>query len=91
MVVDLTKERIELNRERVSEELFNSVPAGIGSTGSLKLSVREIDRVLVEGASFALERGYGVEEDLEYVEEEGTVAGADPSVVSPRAKQRQLK
>ena len=91
MVVDIVKERIELNRERVSEELFNSVPAGIGSTGSLRLSVSEIDRVLVEGASFALNRGYGVAEDLEYIEEGGTVIGADPSAVSPRAKERQLK
>jgi tRNA-splicing ligase RtcB len=91
MVVDVATERIELNRERVAEELFNSVPAGIGSTGSFRLSVSEIDRVLVEGASFALDRGYGVEEDLEYVEEGGTVAGADPSAVSQRAKERQLK
>ena len=91
MVVDVTKERIELNRERIAEELFNTVPAGIGSTGTFRLSLREIDRVLVEGASFALERGYGVEEDLEYIEEGGTVTGADPSAVSPRAKERQLK
>ena len=91
MLVDLAKERIELNLERVAEELFQSIPAGIGSTGTLRLSVREIDRVLTEGAAFSLERGYGVEEDLEYIEETGTVNGADPSAVSPRAKERQLK
>jgi tRNA-splicing ligase RtcB len=91
MVVDVTRDRIELNRERVAEELFNSVPAGIGSTGTLKLSVGEIDRLLVEGAAFALARGYGVPEDLEYVEEGGTVTGADPSAVSRRAKERQLR
>ena len=91
MVIDITKERIELNRERVAEELFNSVPAGVGSKGEFRLSVPEIDRILTEGAAFALERGYGVEEDLEYVEERGTVAGADPSAVSPRAKERQLR
>lgn len=91
MVIDIKKERIELNRERVAEELFLSVPAGIGSTGSFRLSVSEIDRLLTEGAAFSLGRGYGVEEDLEYIEEGGTVAGADPSAVSPRAKERQLK
>jgi tRNA-splicing ligase RtcB len=91
MIVDVAKERIELNRERVAEELFNSVPAGMGSTGTLKLSVSEIDRLLTEGATFVLDRGYGVEEDLEYIEEGGTVAGADPSAVSSRAKERQLK
>jgi tRNA-splicing ligase RtcB len=91
MVVDLARDRIELNAERVAEELFGSVPAGVGSTGSLKLSVGEIDRVLIEGAAFALERGYGVEQDLEYIEEGGVVEGADPDVVSTRAKERQLK
>jgi len=91
MLVDVAKERIELNRERVAEELFNSVPAGLGSKGAFKLSVPEIDKVLTEGAAFALERGYGVEEDLEYIEEHGTVGGADPSAVSRRAKDRQLK
>lgn len=91
MTLDVTRERIELNRERVAEELFHSVPAGMGSTGALKLSVAEIDRLLVEGAAFALDRGYGVEEDLEYVEEGGSVTGADPSAVSPRAKARQLR
>jgi tRNA-splicing ligase RtcB len=91
MVIDLAKERIELNRERVAEELFNSVPAGMGSTGAFRLSVSEIDRLLTEGASFSLERGYGVDEDLEYVEEGGAVIGADPAAVSPRAKERQLK
>ncbi len=91
MLVDVTKDRIELNRERVAEELFQSVPAGLGSTGTLRLSVREIDAVLTEGAAFSLARGYGVEEDLEYVEEGGMVDGADPSAVSPRAKERQLR
>jgi tRNA-splicing ligase RtcB len=57
----------------------------------LKLSAREIDRLLVEGAAFALDHGYGVEEDLEYVEEGGAVTGADPSAVSRRAKDRQLR
>jgi tRNA-splicing ligase RtcB len=91
MVIDVPKERVELNRERIADELFQSVPAGMGSTGALRLSVREIDMVLREGAAFALERGYGVEEDLEYIEEGGAVDGADPEAVSPRAKERQLR
>lgn len=91
MLIDVTRERIELNRDRVAEELFTSVPAGLGSKGAFRLSVPEIDKVLTEGAAFALERGYGVEEDLEYIEEHGAVKGADPSAVSPRAKDRQLK
>jgi tRNA-splicing ligase RtcB len=68
-----------------------NVPAGLGSTGLLKLSLKEIDKVLEQGAEFALRRGYGMPEDLEYIEENGRVDGADPAAVSVHAKQRQLK
>ncbi len=91
MVVNLPKSEIEKRKKELAEELFRSVPAGLGSTGSLSLSVKDIDRVLTEGARFSLERGYGVEEDLEYIEENGRVEGADPSRVSQHAKKRQLK
>lgn len=91
MVIDLPLEEIVKRKESLADELFMAVPAGVGSTGSLKLSLSEIDRVLTDGARFPLERGFGVEGDLEYVEENGAVAGADPSCVSATAKQRQFK
>lgn len=91
IVVDVPLEEVEKQKEELAKALFMSVPAGLGSTGKLKLSIKEIDRLLVEGARFSLERGYGVPEDLEYVEERGTVDGADPAAVSVHAKNRQLK
>lgn len=91
MSIDLPRAEIERRREQVADELFQSVPAGIGSTGLIRLGSGEIDRVLVTGARFALERGYGVAEDLEYVEDGGVVEGADPACVSDRAKERQFK
>jgi len=91
MTVDLAAEEIEDKKEEIANALFRSVPAGLGSTGLLKLSLGEIDRVLERGAQFALERGYGIPEDLEYIEERGRVEGADPAAVSVHAKQRQLK
>ncbi len=91
MVVDIPREEIEKKNEELADALFKTVPAGIGSTGSLKLSMKEIDMVLMKGARFSLERGYGVAEDLEFVEEGGMIKGADPSCVSNYAKQRQFK
>lgn len=91
MTVDLCVEDIEGKKEEIANALFRSVPAGLGSTGLLKLSIDEIDTVLEQGARFSLERGYGVPEDLEYVEERGRVEGADPDAVTVRAKQRQFK
>jgi tRNA-splicing ligase RtcB len=89
--VDIAPDDIDKERERVADALFRNIPAGIGSTGKLKLSSKEIDSVLVEGARFALGRGYGVESDLEYIEENGVVEGADPGCVSVRAKERQFR
>ncbi len=91
VIVDVPLEEVEKNKEELAKALFMSVPAGLGSTGKLKLTTKEIDRLLVEGARFSLARGYGVPEDLEYVEERGTVDGADPAAVSAHAKNRQLK
>lgn len=81
----------EGKKEKLANQLFRDVPAGLGSTGDIELSVKEIDQTLVEGAEFAINRGYGFEEDLEYIEEEGRIKGADPENVSEKAKKRQLK
>jgi tRNA-splicing ligase RtcB len=91
MIVDIERRELEKKKEEIANALYRNVPAGIGSTGSLKLSMKEIDRVLEEGARYVLERGYGIEEDLEFVEERGRVKGADPSCVSVHAKERQFK
>ena len=68
--------------------LFQTVPSGVGRGGPIKLSYSQIDKVLQEGARWAVKQGYGVEEDLEHLEEGGCLAGADPGAVSKRAKDR---
>jgi tRNA-splicing ligase RtcB len=91
MIVDVRREEIERRKVELADALFRRIPAGIGSTGSLTLATREIDELLVRGARYALDRGYGLPGDLEYVEEGGCVDGADPSCVSALAKDRQMK
>ncbi|OQX84708.1 MAG: RNA-splicing ligase RtcB [Candidatus Latescibacteria bacterium 4484_7] len=91
MAVELEREDVEKRKEELAEALFGRIPAGLGSTGKLKLSINEMDEVLVKGARFALERGYGSAGDLEFIEEGGVVEGADPGNVSFHAKERQLK
>ena len=87
----LSKEDVERRKTKLVDEIFRSIPAGMGSTGEIRLDERGIDRVLTRGARFAVERGYGTERDLEYTEERGCVAGADPKAVSSKAKRRQFK
>ena len=60
----------------------------MGSTGFLKLTRGDFRRILVEGAKWCVQNGYGWEEDLELTEESGCMAAADPSVVSEKAVER---
>jgi len=86
----LAREDLEGKEEQLADTMYQVIPAGLGSTGELKLNTKEIDRVLREGAHYAVSLGYGREEDLTYIEETGRLPDADPSVVSNTAKQRQL-
>ena len=89
--------RSDLERRDVGKKLGDlsiamqrAIPAGIGSQSHRPLSDKELARVLVEGAEWAIAAGFGYAADLAHTEENGCIAGADPSVVSDRAKQRGL-
>jgi tRNA-splicing ligase RtcB len=82
------RDLIPLQRE-LADALYYRIPAGLGSTGHIRLTERELDRMLEGGARWALEQGYGEPEDLGRIEEHGRMEGADPSQVSERAKRRQ--
>ena len=83
---NLKKENIEKNKKELAEKLFEKIPAGLGSTGKIKLTKEEIDEVLIKGAKYSLEQGYGLKEDLEFIEENGCIKGAKPENVSDLAK-----
>jgi tRNA-splicing ligase RtcB len=68
--------------------LFARTPSGVGSTGPVRLSKRDQRAVVLRGAAWSVEAGYGWPEDLETTEEEGCLEGADPDAVSPRAYER---
>jgi len=68
--------------------LFHTIPAGVGSTGDIRISVEEERELLVKGARWAVAKGYGIKEDLECTEEGGCIEGADPHDVSERAYER---
>ncbi|MFX0197182.1 MAG: RtcB family protein [Candidatus Hodarchaeota archaeon] len=88
----LTRQEVEGKKQELGAALFRNIPAGLGSEGDVRLTMREIDEVLRRGARFVVEeRGYGTEDDLEHTEEKGCVPGAKPENVSHRAKQRQVK
>jgi tRNA-splicing ligase RtcB len=68
--------------------LFSDIPAGLGSKGDIRVSAKEEKEILVKGAKWAVEKGYGTADDLECTEEFGAIQGADPDAVSDRAYER---
>ncbi len=88
---DLTKEDITSKTDKLLDILYKKIPAGLGSTGKIHLSTSQLDEVLLGGAEWAIEHGYGRKEDLEFIEEHGKMPHADPGAVSQKAKQRQFK
>src|SRR5215471_16445573 len=89
LLTGLATEDLRQVQRELADTLYERIPAGLGSTGALRLSPRDTDAMLSGGARWALKIGYGRAEDLERIEEHGTMAGADPAAVSEEAKKRQ--
>jgi len=87
----LKRSDIERVKAKLAEALFRHVPTGIGATGKIYLDDGQMSAMLQGGARWALEHGYGVERDLGFIEEGGTVTGARPGTVSEKARARQCR
>ncbi len=73
---------------KIADLLYQNVPSGLGSKGNIKLSFRQEQRLITEGAAWLVKSGMGVKQDLECCEENGAIEGADPDSVSERAYER---
>ena len=85
---DLTEPQVRPVLQQLVDTLYREVPSGVGSAGRIRLKGADVDRVMAEGAAWAVAQGYGVPADLETTEEGGTIAGADPDGVGLRPRQR---
>jgi len=85
---DLTRADAADRLADLSLAVHRAVPSGLGSESHRRLSAKELERVLVRGAEWAVHEGYGREDDLAVIEENGRIEGARPDVVSDKAKKR---
>jgi len=85
----LRREDIVKVQQPLAHELSRAIPAGLGSTGEIRLGDKEMDAMLAGGAAWAVQRGWGEEADLERIEEHGQMQHAKPGNVSAQAKKRQ--
>jgi len=76
--------------EKIANQMQRDVPSGLGRGVTQKLSLAEIDNVLKSGTKWAIGKGFGFENDLEFIEENGCLKNADIKNVSELAKKRGL-
>jgi len=87
---NLSLEEIKPRVEKLVSAMYSNIPSGLGSEGKLRISEKELDKALLKGAAWAVERGYGEAGDLVCTEESGCLRNARPDKVSPKAKKRGL-
>jgi tRNA-splicing ligase RtcB len=88
MATSLSAAEIKPKLGELMDELFENVPSGLGSKSRFRAGVSQLEEACVEGAGWAVSEGFGTEDDLRHTEEEGCIEGADPSKISPRARDR---
>lgn len=85
---NLKEQDVRPKLKELVNDLFNSIPSGVGSKGAIRLSNSQLDEVLVKGVQWAVDNGYGTKDDAEVCEENGHMDKADPNKVSDRARKR---
>jgi tRNA-splicing ligase RtcB (3'-phosphate/5'-hydroxy nucleic acid ligase) len=68
--------------------LGRSVPRGVGGKGRMAVDRHGLERVLMEGASYAVAKGVGTEDDLAHCEDFGTLPDVSIGELSERALER---
>lgn len=89
LLTGLRREQIMAVQQALADALYTHIPAGLGSTGAIRLGAAQMDAMLSGGAKWAVGRGWGLDADLARIEEHGQMLHAKPGLVSEQAKRRQ--
>ena len=87
---NLTKEEILKVKDRLGAELFNNIPAGVGIKGKIKLTEKDFKDLMCRGAEYMVDAGFGIKEDLNFIEERGRLKDANFEYVGAKAIERGL-
>jgi len=85
---NLTEGEVRPKIGQLVNELFTTIPSGVGSEGKIRVSEKELNEVMIKGGRWAVEKGYGNAEDITVTEESGSMKGANPDKASGKAKKR---
>lgn len=87
---NLEEKDVRPKLNKLADALFHNVPSGVGSKLQIGLTQKDLEKVTHEGVEYIIGKGYGTEEDLSNIEENGCMHGAEFSKVSDAAKSRGL-
>ena len=85
---DIKVGEVKAKMKELVNSIFINVPSGVGSQGKLRVSSGELREVLTSGCKWAVEKGYGIGEDLERCEEGGSMPGGKPENIFATAMKR---
>jgi tRNA-splicing ligase RtcB (3'-phosphate/5'-hydroxy nucleic acid ligase) len=85
---NLTENEVKPRLIELVNELFRTVPSGVGTKGVIQLTNTELEELLAVGVRWTIDRGYGWSQDADVCEENGCMKGADPAKVSITARKR---
>jgi tRNA-splicing ligase RtcB len=85
---NLLREDVLTKMKDLISILYNEIPSGVGSKGRIRLGPDDEKKILLKGARWAVEQGFGDASDLEKIESGGCIDGADPSLISKKAYER---
>ncbi len=85
---DLTEKQVRPRLKELLDQIFRDVPAGFGGEGLIKTSRADLRQVMLKGAHWMVEHGYGWEDDLAHTEANGRLDMPDPDVITEKAIER---
>lgn len=85
---NLTLDDIRPKLETLLDDLFTTIPSGVGSSGYVKLNNSQFRQIMKNGVGWCVENGYASDSDCEHIENNGCLDHADPDAVSAKAVSR---
>ena len=82
---EINASEIKPHLEELIQTIYNAVPSGVGRGGKMRLDIASLRNILRNGAQALVEKGYGIKDDLDHIEENGRMASANPQIISQRA------
>jgi len=91
LTTNLSEQDIRPKLVQLANAIFDNVPCGLGSRRKdFKVTIHDLDRLVMEGVQWVIDQGLGWSEDAEHCEERGCMKNANPDKVSTIAKNRGL-